>query len=97
MRTSSRNGADAVLTAADLRWGYCEVKTIGLLPNVIATAISFFGLHAYGRVPTMLNFSTGIRNLVSGCGSATVKTIYSSRKFIQQAKFEDVVAAALQG
>jgi D-alanine transaminase len=26
----------AVLTAADLRWGYCEVKTIGLLPNVIA-------------------------------------------------------------
>lgn len=26
----------AVLTAPDLRWGYCEVKTIGLLPNVIA-------------------------------------------------------------
>lgn len=26
----------AVVTAPDLRWGYCEVKTIGLLPNVIA-------------------------------------------------------------
>ena len=25
-----------VVTAPDLRWGYCEVKTIGLLPNVIA-------------------------------------------------------------
>ena len=64
-----------------------------LLPNVIATAMTFFGLHAYGRVPTMLNFSTGIRNVVSGCGSATVKTVYSSRKFIEQAKFEDMVAA----
>ena len=41
----------------------------------------------------MLNFSTGIRNLVSGCGSATVKTVYSSRKFIEQAKFQDMVAA----
>jgi D-alanine transaminase len=26
----------AVLTQPDLRWGYCEVKTVGLLPNVIA-------------------------------------------------------------
>ena len=26
----------SVVTAPDLRWGYCEVKTIGLLPNVIA-------------------------------------------------------------
>jgi D-alanine transaminase len=26
----------AVLTAPDLRWGYCEVKTIGLLPNLLA-------------------------------------------------------------
>jgi len=26
----------SVVTAPDLRWGYCDVKTIGLLPNVIA-------------------------------------------------------------
>ena len=26
----------AALTAPDLRWGYCEVKTIGLLPNLLA-------------------------------------------------------------
>jgi len=26
----------SVVTAPDLRWGYCEVKTIGLLPNIIA-------------------------------------------------------------
>jgi acyl-[acyl-carrier-protein]-phospholipid O-acyltransferase/long-chain-fatty-acid--[acyl-carrier-protein] ligase len=37
-----------------------------LMPNVNATVIAFFGLQAYGRVPTMLNFSTGTRNVVSG-------------------------------
>jgi D-alanine transaminase len=34
-RQKLENGVRAV-TAADLRWGYCEVKTIGLLPNIIA-------------------------------------------------------------
>ena len=63
-----------------------------LMPNVIMTVVMFFGLHAYGRVPTMLNFSTGVRNVVSGCGSATVKTVYTSRQFIAQAKLQDMVA-----
>ncbi len=33
--SDQENGVSAI-TAPDLRWGYCEVKTIGLLPNVIA-------------------------------------------------------------
>lgn len=32
-----RNGV-SVITAPDLRWGYCEIKTTGLLPNVLAFA-----------------------------------------------------------
>ncbi len=34
--SSDREDGVSVITAPDLRWGYCEVKTIGLLPNVIA-------------------------------------------------------------
>lgn len=34
-KSDLENGA-SVITAPDLRFGYCEVKTIGLLPNVIA-------------------------------------------------------------
>jgi acyl-[acyl-carrier-protein]-phospholipid O-acyltransferase/long-chain-fatty-acid--[acyl-carrier-protein] ligase len=64
-----------------------------LMPNVITTVVMFFGLHAYGRVPTMLNFSTGARNVVSGCGSATVKTVYTSRQFVEQAKMQTMVSA----
>jgi len=64
-----------------------------LMPNAIATVVAFFGLHAYGRVPTMLNFSTGVRNVVSGCGSATVNTVYTSQAFIGQAKLQEMIAA----
>ncbi len=31
-----REGGVSAATEPDLRWGYCEVKTIGLLPNVLA-------------------------------------------------------------
>ncbi len=34
--TANLENGVSVITAPDLRWGYCEVKTIGLLPNVIA-------------------------------------------------------------
>ena len=64
-----------------------------LLPNVIATVVAFFGLHVYGRVPTMLNFSTGVRNVVSGCGSATLKIVYTSHKFVEQGKLQEMIAA----
>jgi len=64
-----------------------------LLPNVNATVVAFFGLHAYGRVPTMLNFSSGVRNVVSSCGSATVKTVYTSQQFVEQGKLQEMIAA----
>jgi acyl-[acyl-carrier-protein]-phospholipid O-acyltransferase/long-chain-fatty-acid--[acyl-carrier-protein] ligase len=64
-----------------------------LLPNTIATVLVFFGLQAYGRVPAMLNFSTGTRNVISGCKTALVKTVFSSRRFIELGKLEDMIAA----
>ena len=64
-----------------------------LLPNSIATVLAFFGLHAYGRVPAMLNFSTGARNMVSSCQAAGVKTVYTARKFIEMAKLQETVGA----
>ena len=64
-----------------------------LLPNSVATVTAFFGLHAFGRVPTMLNFSTGSLNLLSGCKTAGVKTVFSSRKFIEAAGFEELAQA----
>ena len=38
-----------------------------MLPNTIAAVCAFFGLSAYDRVPVMLNFSVGAKNIASMC------------------------------
>lgn len=62
-----------------------------LMPNVIATVCTFFGLSAYDRTPVMLNFSTGAANMVSMCKTAKVKKIITSKAFIIQGKLEEDV------
>jgi len=64
-----------------------------LLPNMVSTVITFFSLHAFGRVPALLNFSSGSKNLLSACKTAELKTVYTSSKFIQAAKLEAAVDA----
>ncbi|MBR1948376.1 MAG: AMP-binding protein [Alphaproteobacteria bacterium] len=64
-----------------------------LLPNALATVCSFFGLSAYERVPVMLNFSVGAKNMVSMCNTAQVKMVITSHAFIRNAKMEDVIVA----
>jgi hypothetical protein len=46
-----------------------------LLPNSIGCLLTFFGLHAFGRVPAMLNFSTGAVNMAAACKAAQATTI----------------------
>ncbi len=67
-----------------------------LLPNSLGLLVSFFGLHAYGRVPAMLNFSTGARNVAIACKTACLKTVYTSRKFVELGKLEGMVEAIEQ-
>lgn len=62
-----------------------------LLPNAIATLCTFFGLSAYERIPVMLNFSVGAKNMVSMCKTATCKLVITSHMFIRNAKMEPVI------
>lgn len=62
-----------------------------LLPNTIAAVCTFFGLSAYERIPVMLNFSVGAKNMVSMCKTAVVKKVITSRMFIRNAKMEPVI------
>lgn len=66
-----------------------------LLPNMIGTAVTFFALQAVGRVPAMLNFSTGIKNICSACHTASIKHVYTSRRFIETAKLGEMVEAII--
>lgn len=68
-------------------------ETVGLLlPSVNAAAVSIFGLSAYGRVASPLNFTAGLKNLRSAVNSAEITTIITSYKFIELAKLDEVVA-----
>jgi len=72
-------------------------EALGLmLPNSNAAAVSFFAAQAYGRVPAMLNYSTGPRNALSACEAARINTVVTSRRFIEQAGLA-ALAQALEG
>ncbi|GLS22884.1 acyl-[ACP]--phospholipid O-acyltransferase [Labrys miyagiensis] len=64
-----------------------------LLPNANGVAITFFALQAIGRIPAMLNYSAGKANLISACQTAEVRTVLSSRTFIEKGRLEDLVTA----
>ena len=64
-----------------------------MLPASSAGVVAFFALHAFGRVPTMLNFTSGIRNLKAACELAGVKRVLTAHKFIEQGQLHDLVDA----
>jgi acyl-[acyl-carrier-protein]-phospholipid O-acyltransferase/long-chain-fatty-acid--[acyl-carrier-protein] ligase len=64
-----------------------------LLPSSSGVVVTFFGLHAFGRIPTMLNFTSGLRNLRAACKLARVKTVLTAHAFIEQGKLHDLVDA----
>lgn len=71
-----------------------EGEFIGLmLPNVNAIALSIFGLMAYGRVPAMINFSAGIKNILLALKVSQVKVIITSRAFIEKAELSSIIEA----
>ena len=63
-----------------------------LLPTSAGCLVTLLGLLACGRTPAMLNFSTGAVNMAAGCKAARVKTIVTSRRFVEAGGLEDVIA-----
>jgi acyl-[acyl-carrier-protein]-phospholipid O-acyltransferase / long-chain-fatty-acid--[acyl-carrier-protein] ligase len=68
-----------------------------LLPNAIGAVVAFFGLHAFGRVPAMLNFSTGAINMSAACTAAQASTIVTSRRFIEAGEMQGDIEILSRG
>jgi len=64
-----------------------------LLPNLGATVCLVFGLASRGRVAAMLNYSSGVEALRVACTAATLRTVITSRAFIQAAHLDHLLAA----
>lgn len=62
-----------------------------LLPSSMGVVVTFYGLHAHGRVPVMINFTAGERNIKAALAAAGVKKVLTAKRFIQQAKLEELI------
>ncbi len=67
-----------------------------MLPNTTKTLNVVLGLQLHGRVPAMLNFSTGVSGMVSACRTAKIKTVLTSRRFIELGKLTTDAEALAQ-
>lgn len=67
-----------------------------LLPNANGVVLTMLGLISGARVAAMINYTAGAANVASAVQTAAIKTIVSSRTFIQKADLADIVAAAEQ-
>ncbi|MEK7801260.1 MAG: AMP-binding protein, partial [Pseudomonadota bacterium] len=69
-----------------------EKENVGLmLPNSVGAVVAFFALQSQARVSAMLNFTTGSLALVSACKTADIKTVITSRRFVQMAHLESLL------
>ncbi|MCX7899878.1 MAG: AMP-binding protein, partial [Methylocystis sp.] len=66
-----------------------------MLPNANGAGVAFLAVTSAGRVPAMINFTAGAANILAGCEAAQVKTIFTSRSFIEKSKL-DKLARALE-
>ena len=62
-----------------------------LLPSSMGVVVTFYGLHAHGRTPVMLNFTSGEQNVKAAIKAAGVEKVLTAQRFIQQAKLEALV------
>ena len=63
-----------------------EVRVAMLMPNAIASVVAFMGLQAFGTVPCLLNVSAGAAAMLSACRAAGVRTVISSRTFVEKGR-----------
>lgn len=75
---------EEALRAQNLEGEYIGV----LLPTSLGGVVTLYAVQKMGKVPSPLNFSLGGRSLVNCCRTAQIKTVITSRKFIELGKLE---------
>ncbi|HTC18877.1 MAG TPA: MFS transporter, partial [Stellaceae bacterium] len=62
-----------------------------MMPNATGTVVAILALMSAGRVPAMINFTSGLMNLRAACKAADIKSIVTSRTFVEKAHLEKLV------
>lgn len=67
-------------------------EKVGLmLPNMVGSVITFFAMQSSGRVPAIINFTSGANNVIASCMTAQIKIIYTSLRFVKKAGLGELV------
>ena len=67
-----------------------------MLPNANGCFLTFFAMQARGLIPAMLNFSAGEKAVLAALKTASVSTVITSKKFIELAELDHLIAAISQ-
>src|SRR5690348_9195976 len=75
-----------------LKHGTKAGEAIGImLPTGAASIIAFFAVSAYGRIPAMLNFTSGGAGLKSAIKTAKIRRVVTAHRFIDLGKLEGLI------
>jgi len=89
---------DALVQAAfalgrALKKGTAAKEAVGvMLPTGAASAVTFFGLSAYGRIPAMLNFTAGARALKSALSLGKIRKVVTAHAFVEKGELEGLIS-----
>ena len=68
-----------------------ETHVAVMMPNATASVVTFMGMQAFGVVPCLLNISAGAAAMLSACRTAGVRSVISSRTFVEKGRLTKVV------
>ena len=63
-----------------------------LLPNAGTTVCLLMGMFMTRRIPAMLNYASGVEGMQTACDAARIRTIITSRGFLEKARLAEKVA-----
>ena len=82
----------ALALGSALRSGTKAGEAIGvMLPSGAGAVIGFFALSAFNRVPAMLNFTAGSRNLKAALKAGQIKRIVTAHRFVELCGLEPLI------
>lgn len=75
-----------------LRKGTKAGEAVGvMLPSGAGAVIGFFALSAFNRIPAMLNFTAGARNLKAALRAGEISRIITAHKFVELGGLENLM------
>jgi acyl-[acyl-carrier-protein]-phospholipid O-acyltransferase / long-chain-fatty-acid--[acyl-carrier-protein] ligase len=70
-----------------------ESRVLGvMLPTSNGGVVTMLAVMSAGRVPAMINFTSGAANILAACRAAEIDTILTSRTFVEKGRLDHLVA-----